>query len=45
MTWQEFKDEVEDQGVTKDTVLSFIDWDNDRKPEVTLTADSQGYIE
>lgn len=45
MTWQEFKEAVEDQGVTKDTELGYIEWDNGHEPQFTSTADGQGYIE
>ncbi len=28
MTWKEFKEAVEKQGVTDDTTLAYIDWDD-----------------
>jgi len=45
MTWQEFKEAVEDQNVTDETKLLFINWSGDDTPEVTLEKGNVGCIE
>ena len=45
MTWKEFKEAVEDQGVTDETGLYYIDWRSEDAPEVTLEKGNVGYIE
>ena len=36
MTWKEFKDAVENQGMKDDTKIEYIDWDGYEPPEVNL---------
>ena len=39
MTWKEFKDSVEEQGVRDNTEIGYIDWLGHYKPEVDRSED------
>jgi hypothetical protein len=42
MKWKEFKELVESKGINNNTKISYIDWMDDRTPEVEIYSDGSG---
>jgi len=42
MTWKEFKENVEKQGLTDELVVLYIDWDDGHDPKVRLGSTWKG---